>query len=73
MTIKRPAIIFHAVTMACPRTNPSTITKRTIAIDPLSTADMTVPQTNTSKTVLNMQLWLVFQRAVWRVQRAGLI
>lgn len=33
MTIKRPAIIFHAVTMTCPRTNPSTITKKAIAID----------------------------------------
>lgn len=33
MTIKRPAIIFHAITMVCPRTYPSTITKKAIAID----------------------------------------
>lgn len=33
MTIKRPAIIFHAVTMVCPRTYLSTITKEAIAID----------------------------------------
>lgn len=77
MTISRPAIVFHAITMVCPKTYVSTITKKAFAIDLLCdnvlTPDVTVPQTNRGETVLDMKSQLVYQGAVWRVQRVGLI
>lgn len=64
MTIKRPAIIFPAVTLTPPRTPPSTITAvRSIACEDVS-------DTNRGVT---MKSWLVYQSAVRRVQRDGLI
>lgn len=35
--------------------------------------DVTVPQTNRGEKVLDMKSQLVYQGAVWRVQRVGLI
>lgn len=44
-----------------------------ICCENVLTSDVTVPQTNRGEKVWDMKSQLVYQGAVWRVQRVGLI